>query len=80
MTQTKDKAANTILKGIQTNDAKTVTIGTIRAKAFSGQSVQTHRVRIEDGIVRVWDGVAGHFTTCHSLSKSTQARILADAR
>lgn len=56
----------------RTNAANEITI---RAKAFTGQGVQTHRVQIEDGTVRVWDSVAGHFTTCHSLTARTQARI-----
>jgi len=49
---------------------------TIRVKAFTGTSVGTHRVSAEDGIVRVWDAVAGHYTTCHCMSARTIARIL----
>lgn len=49
---------------------------TARAKAFSGESVKTHKFAIDqDGTVRVWDSIAGHYTTCHSLSKSAQTRI-----
>jgi hypothetical protein len=60
---------------------------TIRAKAFSNQGVQTHRIKIDAdlvlplsggvvrGTVRVWDDVAGHFTTCHILSARTIAKI-----
>lgn len=49
---------------------------TIRAKAFHGRGVETVRVQVEkDGTVRVWDSVAGHYTLCHSLSKSAHARV-----
>jgi hypothetical protein len=48
---------------------------TIRAKAFSCENVKTHTVAVDaDGTVRVWDSVAGYYTTCHSLSKSAQAK------
>jgi hypothetical protein len=47
----------------------------IKAKAFSSESVKTHKVAVDaDGTVRVWDSVAGHYTTCHSLSRSAQAK------
>ena len=38
---------------------------------------------IEDGpsgVVRVYDDVAGHYTTCHALSPRTQARLRRLAR
>lgn len=48
----------------------------VRCKAFSGQGVKNHRVMVEcDGSVLVWDVIAGHYTRCHSLSKSTQRKI-----
>ena len=48
---------------------------TIKAKAFSGGRVENCRCMVDaDGTVRVWDSVAGHYTTCHSLSKSAQER------
>jgi hypothetical protein len=50
---------------------------TIRAKAFAGEGVRTHRAMVEDGRVYVWDCVAGHYTTCHALSASAIRRILA---
>ncbi len=54
---------------------------TARCRAFSGQSIQTHRCMVSaDGTVRVWDSVAGHYTTCHSLSESAQQRIRRLAR
>ena len=50
---------------------------TVRAKAFSGEGVREHRVRVDaDGTVRVWDSVAGHYTMCHSLSKGAERRIV----
>lgn len=49
---------------------------TARAKAFSSEGIKTHKFAVDtDGTVRVWDSVAGHYTTCHSLSKSAEARI-----
>jgi hypothetical protein len=49
---------------------------TARAKAFSREGVREHRFRIDaDGTVRVWDSLAGHFTTCHIMSQATQKRI-----
>lgn len=53
---------------------------TARAKAFSGESVRLHRFLVTDGVVRVWDGVAGHYTTCHAMSEKTMARIAKLAR
>jgi len=53
------------------------TIITVRCRAFSGQPTRTHRVMVEqDGMVRVWDEVAGHYTTCHALSHATIRRIV----
>ncbi len=49
---------------------------TVRCKAFSGEGVRENRVMVdEDGTVRVWDSVAGHYTLCHSLSPDSQRRI-----
>ena len=49
---------------------------TVRAKAFSNEGVRDHRVMVDDANVRVLDSVAGHFTLCHSLSKSAIKRII----
>lgn len=56
------------------NDAKEITI---RAKAFSSQGVRSHKIAVDmlSGIVRVWDAIAGHYTTCHSLSRNAHQRI-----
>lgn len=49
---------------------------TARAKAFSGEGIREYQFAVsEQGTVRVWDAIAGHYTTCHSLSESAQARI-----
>ena len=48
---------------------------TARAKAFAGEGVKTHRFSVDAGEVRVWDEVAGHYTSCHSLSSAAQRRI-----
>lgn len=51
---------------------------TARAKAFSGEGVREHifSVDLADKNVRVWDSVAGHYTTCHSLTASAKSRVL----
>lgn len=56
-----------------------------RAKAFCGRmEIVKIQVTIETlpitlarvcGIIRVWDPVAGYYTTCHSLSESAKSRI-----
>lgn len=55
----------------------TTTEFTAKIKAFSCEkSARDHRVRVgDDGTVRVWDTVAGHFTTCHAMSVRTQGRL-----
>ncbi len=48
----------------------------LRCKAFSGGRVQIHKINVDDdGTVRVWDSVAGHFTTVHSLTARTHGKI-----
>lgn len=49
---------------------------TIRARFFSHFPVETRKVIVEDdGTIRVWDDVAGHYTVCHSLTRADQRRI-----
>ena len=49
---------------------------TARAKAFSREGIQDNRFLVEtDNTVRVWDAVAGYYTTFHSLSDSAMRRI-----
>ena len=48
----------------------------IRAKAFAGEGVRTHRATVDpDGTVRIWDPVAAHYTTCHALGAAAIRRI-----
>lgn len=48
---------------------------TIRAKAFSGEGVRVHKARVDsDGTVRVYDPIAHHYTTCHSLTRAALRR------
>ena len=53
---------------------------TARAKAFTGEGVRLHRFSVVNGVVRVWDSIAGHYTTCHSMSERALARIANLAR
>lgn len=53
---------------------------TAKAKAFSNEGVKTHKMLVTGNTVSVWDSVAGHYTTCHSLSASAIRRIVALAR
>ena len=62
---------------LPTQPTKTMTtnIITARAKAFSNEGIRKYKFQIDGKTVRVWDSVAGYFTTCHSLSKSAIIRI-----
>ena len=47
-----------------------------RARFFTGSGIERRRCKLdEDGTVRVWDKVAGHYTLVHSLSPSARRRI-----
>ena len=51
-------------------------IVSVRAKAWRDQGVQSVRCMVSsDGLVRVYDEVAGYYTLVHSLSESAQRRI-----
>lgn len=51
-------------------------IMTIRAKAFSTQPTGAFTVAVAPcGLIRVYDSVAGYYTSCHSLSERTMKRI-----
>lgn len=55
-------------------------IMTIRAKAFSTEPTGAYTVSIAPGgLIRVYDSVAGYYTTCHALSQRTIDRILRNA-
>lgn len=48
----------------------------VRAYAFGGYGIENIQCKVDlDGTVRVYDPIAGHYTTCHSLSPRAQARI-----
>jgi hypothetical protein len=49
---------------------------TVRCKAFSGEGIKAHRVRVDDVNVRVYDSASGHFTLCHILSRATVNKII----
>ena len=52
-----------------------------KVKAFSGEGVRKNRIMIDDDdAVRVYDSVAGYYTTCHALSARTVARLVRQAR
>lgn len=53
-----------------------------RAKVFSNEGVRRYRFAIDmdRGEVRPYDSIAGHYTTCHSMSQDTANRILKLAR
>ena len=52
-----------------------------RGKAFSSEGPGTYRVLVtSDGDVLVWDSIAGHYTRCHALTPSAQARLRVKAR
>lgn len=47
-----------------------------RARAFTNQGIREHCFSVDaGGTVRVYDSAADHYTTCHCMSKKTQARI-----
>ena len=48
---------------------------TTKAKAFNGKLENIKAAIDPDGTVRVWDEVAGYYTTCHGLSAAAQQRI-----
>ena len=55
----------------------------VRARAFDGDDVPVKHevtVDIDTGAVRVWDGVAGFYTTNHCLSDWHKVRLLNKAR
>tara|TARA_R110000868_G_scaffold171274_1_gene406959 strand:+ start:418 stop:624 length:207 start_codon:yes stop_codon:yes gene_type:complete len=48
----------------------------IKCKAFSGEKVKINKIHVgDDKVVRVWDSVAGHYTSCHSLTSRSIGKI-----
>jgi hypothetical protein len=48
-----------------------------RCKAFAAEGVRDNLLMIDGDSLRVWDSAAGYFTSCHSLSKAVQKRLIA---
>jgi hypothetical protein len=49
----------------------------LRCGAFAGGKVEINKIEVDDaGVVRVWDSVAGHYTTYHSLTRRTVGKIV----
>ena len=64
------------LTGEMTMTVTETKILTVRCRPFTGSRMGEYKVMVQvDGLVRVWDAVAGYYTTCHCLSESTQRRI-----
>ncbi len=61
-----------------TTTTHTDTNVTIRARAFAGR-LETIKAQLDGESVSVYDDVAGHYTTCHSLSARDIGRIRAAA-
>jgi hypothetical protein len=72
---TRHPTANLTPSPLSGQPNKKMTTITARAKAFSNQGIRAYEFQIDGETVRVWDSVAGYFTTCHSLSKSAERRI-----
>lgn len=50
-------------------------------RAFAHAAQWGYRAIVDaQGIVRVYDDIAGHYTTCHSLTEAQQAYIRARAK
>lgn len=58
------------------NETKQTVEMTARVKVFGQVGNHRLRVHVAGGMVGVWDSIAGHYTTCHSISQRVQARIL----
>lgn len=50
----------------------------MRCKPFSERSaIKEHRLLVDaGGTIRVYDSIAGHYTTCHRLDKYAQAKAI----
>ena len=47
----------------------------IRTVPVTWHGARTRAMVDQDGLVRVWDSVAGYYTLCHNLTKRQQARV-----
>jgi hypothetical protein len=54
---------------------------TLHCKAFTGEPARLNRIAVDgDGVVLVYDDVAGYFTSCHRLNSMIVARVRKQAR
>lgn len=53
---------------------------TANAKAFSSEPARPYSFLVEGDQVRVYDSIAGYYTSCHSLSRAAIRRIAALAK
>jgi len=51
-----------------------------KIKAFTTGKKEMTRIMVDEGVVKVWDNIAQHFTSCHSLSAATMARLRIKAK
>lgn len=53
-----------------------MTVVNVRCVAFSGEPARSYRVRIDgpEASVKVYDPIAGYFTSAHIMSEADQAR------
>ena len=61
-----------------TTKTNTETIITINCRAFNGR-LERNKVCVDGDTVTVYDSVAKHYTTCHSLSARDLGRIRREA-
>lgn len=48
----------------------------IRCRAFTGEKVKINKIQVDNtGIIRVYDSIAGYYTTCHSLTPCSHGKI-----
>lgn len=52
----------------------------LKLKAFSSEPPQIYKIQVDGGVVRVWDSVAGYFTSRHRLTPSQIKRVINAAR
>ena len=64
-------------RGRHTQQARDVEMMSDACIAFSGGSVKKHRCLIVDGnVVKVWDPIAGFYTSCHRMPACFQGRMI----
>ena len=72
-----DTALVTVANLPATRPARSVEMTSDACIAFSGGSVKKHRCLIVDGnVVKVWDPIAGFYTSCHRMPACFQGRMI----